>query len=277
MQIRLFAFDLDGTILHSQHALSPRNAQALRLAHEQGVEIVPATGRMRSFLPPSIAELPFIRYIVSSNGAAVYDRKADRVLYENMMSGALAEHCFDIVAPYRVFSEVYVNGEAYTDRSMWERRETEFGYPAERIAFMKNKKYNIVEDFRTFLRRKDVKVEKYNMPYVPESVFDDMMSFLGKQEDLVVACSGFTNIELNNRTTSKADGLRGLGELLGIPREAMMTIGDNGNDVSMLRYAGLSAAVANASAEAKAAADVLTDACTEDGVAKAIEKYILKA
>ena len=275
MKIRLFAFDLDGTILHHQHALSPRNAEALRRAHEQGVEIVPATGRMRTFLPPSIAELPFIRDVVSSNGAAVYDRKEKKVIYENMMPSSLAEHCFDLVAPYHVFSEVYVNGEAYTDRFMWERRETEFGYPPERVAFMKNKTYHIVDDFRTFLHRKDVKVEKYNMPYVPETIFEDLMAFLEKQEEIVVACSGFTNIELNNRTTSKADGLRGLGAVLGISAEEMMTIGDTGNDVSMLRYAGLSVAVANASAEAKAAAKVLTDACTEDGVAKAIEKYLL--
>ena len=152
MAIRLFAFDLDGTILHGHHEISERNRQALCLAHEKGVEIVPATGRMRTFLPPSIAELPFVRYMISSNGAAVYDRKADKVLYENMMPGELAEHCFDLVAQFHVFSEVYVNGEAYTDRSMWERRETEFGYPEERLRFMKNKKYNIVDDFRTFLR-----------------------------------------------------------------------------------------------------------------------------
>ena len=144
----------------------------------RGVEIVPATGRMRSFLPAVHYVAPFYPLYCFPTVRPYMIGKKDRVVYENMMPAGLAERCFELVASYHVFSEVYVNGEAYTDRYMWERRNQNMVIRKERIAFMKNKRYHIVDDFRSFLRREDVKVEKYNMPYKPEAVFHEMMEFL---------------------------------------------------------------------------------------------------
>ena len=72
-KIRLLAFDLDGTMLQRGNVLSPAAEKALEKADHAGILTVPATGRLRDFLPPCLVRLPFIRYAITSNGAAVYD------------------------------------------------------------------------------------------------------------------------------------------------------------------------------------------------------------
>ena len=74
---RLIALDLDGTLLDRQGAVTPRTRQAIADAVAQGVVVLPATGRPLSNLPPVVAQLPGIRYAITSNGAAVWDLGAD--------------------------------------------------------------------------------------------------------------------------------------------------------------------------------------------------------
>ena len=74
--VRLVAFDLDGTTLHGHAQLSARNRQAMERASAAGVLLVPATGRVKNFIPPCLTELPFIRYAITSNGGAVWDLRA---------------------------------------------------------------------------------------------------------------------------------------------------------------------------------------------------------
>jgi hydroxymethylpyrimidine pyrophosphatase-like HAD family hydrolase len=84
------------------------------------------------------------------------------------------------------------------------------------------------------------------------------------------------NIEVNAAGVSKGKTLVNLGKLLGIRREEIMACGDGANDTDMIREAGLGVAMANAVECVKEAADVMTDSNDEEGVAKAIEKYVLK-
>ena len=72
--IRLVALDLDGTLLDSQSQISPRTRQAIADAAGRGVIVLPCTGRPLASLPPLVAQLPGIRYAITSNGAAVGDK-----------------------------------------------------------------------------------------------------------------------------------------------------------------------------------------------------------
>ena len=82
MNIRLIAFDLDGTLLNSEKTVSPRTKAALTRAAEHGVVLVPATGRLHRDLPADVASLPSLRYVIAINGAEVFDLKEDRLLYQ---------------------------------------------------------------------------------------------------------------------------------------------------------------------------------------------------
>ena len=93
---------------------------------------------------------------------------------------------------------------------------------------------------------------------------------------LVLTSSLPDNIEVNALGADKGHALEALAQRLGIPREKVMALGDNGNDVTMLEYAGVSVCMGDGSDSAKAAAKYLTAPHTEDGLAKAIRKFALK-
>ena len=83
------------------------------------------------------------------------------------------------------------------------------------------------------------------------------------------------NLEINARGVTKGRGLLVLAETLGLSRSQVMACGDSGNDLTMIQNAGLGVAMANATPEVLAAADFVTASNNEDGVAKAIERFVL--
>ena len=82
MNIRLIAFDLDGTLLNSEKAVSPRTRAALERAAGKGALLVPATGRLHHDMPEDVRSLPSFRYVIAINGAEVYDFQEERLLHE---------------------------------------------------------------------------------------------------------------------------------------------------------------------------------------------------
>ena len=71
MSVKLIAFDLDGTLLNDNKQLPAENLNAMRMAVEAGVQLVPATGRILRSLPAGFAELGLFRYCIFANGAEV--------------------------------------------------------------------------------------------------------------------------------------------------------------------------------------------------------------
>lgn len=84
-----------------------------------------------------------------------------------------------------------------------------------------------------------------------------------------------TNAEINNKTATKGRALQSLAQMLGVKRQEVLAIGDSGNDLSMLSYAGIPLAVANASSKAKLAAVEILPPNDQNAVAYALKKYIL--
>ena len=82
MSIQMILLDLDGTLLTSDKRLSPGNRAALERAAARGVHIVPSTGRFYSGMPQVVRELPFVRYVVSINGALIYDAAEDKAYFQ---------------------------------------------------------------------------------------------------------------------------------------------------------------------------------------------------
>ena len=81
-KIGIIALDLDGTLLNSNKELSAGNLAALQRAANAGIEIVPTTGRFYGGMPSVIRELPFVRYVITVNGAEVADLKTGEVIYK---------------------------------------------------------------------------------------------------------------------------------------------------------------------------------------------------
>ena len=143
--IRLVAFDLDGTTVQSGSVLSARNREAIRAAAEKGVLMVPATGRVKEFLPTALTEMPEIRYAMTSNGAAVWDLHTGELLCGDLISVEAALNAQKVFEKYNLYIEYYVNGKAVALTGSPERARENGDFPKEKHHFL-TKNYTYVDD-----------------------------------------------------------------------------------------------------------------------------------
>ncbi len=274
MAIKLIAVDMDGTLLLDDHtSVSERNVRALCKAMEQGVLVVPASGRMLTFLPEQVRNLPGVRYAVTSNGAAAHDLETGEKIYTDYLPLDLVEKIVAAVPASVTMLEVYVDGKSYTSRECYENIPN-YRFPPEYGVFLLRKR-TVVDDIMKHLRENKLQVEKINLPHQAEPLHTELWNQLEAMGGLALVSSQPNNIEINAAGTNKGAALVALCKHLGIPMEDVMALGDSWNDLDMLRLSGFPVAMANAEERVKKVARVVTASYLEDGVAQAVEKYVL--
>lgn len=271
-RMKLIALDMDETLLSTDGTLSQGNRQALLKAMECGIEVVIATGRVESALPGDVLELPGLRYAVTSNGARVLDLKNGRELYRNCIDW----ECLKPVLPELVggqrLIEVFAEGRVYAPRAFMED-PTAFGVPAYRVPYIRNSRIPVADIDEVLYDRRD-RLESINLCYADQEQREGDRELLSRFSGLTVTSSMSYNLEIGGGTASKADGLAQLCTVLGIRPAEVMACGDSGNDIEMLRFAGLSVAMGNAGGEVKQAARFVTLSNDRDGVAAAIQTHL---
>ena len=270
---RLIAFDLDGTFLDDEKQIPEENLRAIERAAGRGVEIVPATGRIYRGIPEELKALPFIRYYILSNGAAVYDAREDRLLYRGDIPLELALRCYAYLDSLPVIYDCYQNEMGYMSRAMYERAEEYLaGEPG--ILKLVHQLRVPVEDLKETLRRRGEPLQKLQMYFRPEDL-DERERQLKQIPALFPALKATSsvscNIEVNSVEAGKGKALAALCRALGLSLEETVAFGDGTNDLEMLRCAGLGVAMENASDEVKAGADLVTARNTDCGVARCLE------
>lgn len=275
MNIQLIAIDMDGTTLKNDHSsISPRTRKAIESALAKGIAVVPATGRNDALLPACVIDIPGIRYAITSNGAVVHDRKEKKNIHSNFIPAPLALQVLEMLPTKEILVEVFRNGRLYVEQGFLEILER---YPVEFLSIDFMKSISVpVNGLTDFIQKHGDSIEKINLPYIPPHWQHLLSERLSAVESSVAVTSSISdNMEINSKGATKGAALRWLCDNLNIPRENVLAVGDNGNDIDMLEYAGMSAAMANGTEEAKAAANTVTLSCEDDGVALAIEKYAL--
>lgn len=275
MKIKLLAFDLDGTTLVKHSLLPEANRRALLAAAEKGVLLVPATGRMLGFLPENIRELP-VRYAITSNGGAVYDLATGEPLVENLIPNEKARAVQAILENYDIYIEYYTHGEAITRRDMPKLARTHFGLPESKWGFVDGKNYTLTDSLGGMLRESGLCPEKINLPFLEAGQRREIWEKLEALGGLRLTSSIPDNMEVNAEAAHKGGALLALAEKLGFGREEIMALGDNGNDVTMLRAAGCSVAMGDSSPEALGAARYTTAPHDQEGLAMAVRRFVLE-
>lgn len=272
MAIKLIATDLDGTLMSSDHiTITERTVNALRQAHDNGVKIAIATGRPMCIIGSVIKQVPFVDYIIYSNGAGVLDRHTDKIIYESLIPGKDACELIDYLMGFEVFFDVSYKGESHFQEGVQkyfmdnDEFSTEF---VEEVA----RSMHPHESLKAYLIGNGV--EKITLYTVKDKDFncirDKFLSY-----DFSVATSFKGNLEATTIEANKGSAVKGICGVLGITAREAMTFGDAGNDCPMLEFAEYSFAMGNATEECKAAARFVTDTNADDGLAKAVEKYVL--
>ena len=273
MSIKLIALDLDGTTLDNRGKLPAENKTALERAIRSGVDVVVASGRCYEALPKEVTGIEGVQYSITSNGAQIRDLRTGERLFSNCISKNAIRRVRDIVAENGYDIEVFVDGRAYMERSIWEEiRDNGSSY--RRREYIVNTR-NPIDDLLGFMMENDEDVENINFFFEDLAVKPAIGKVLSQLEDEATLTTSFDhNWEIEGKTTSKAAALRELSRILGVKTEEMMSFGDSPNDIPMIREAGIGVAVGNAKDSVKEIADYVTASNEDAGVAKAVYKFV---
>ena len=272
--IKIITLDLDGTLLNFDKQLSVRNLNALTAAAAKGILIVPATGRLASALTPAVRELPFLKYVISVNGALIEDVCSDQILRRAEISCNDALRILDVLSDYPGIYDCYIDGCGYMNADMLERA-ADYTIDRHHLELVLNTR-KPVSDLKAYLREANCTVQKSQIMFRSREDRDRYLPDIAKRlPEFLLSCTYSSNIEINSRDASKGAALSFLCDYLGIPCSSAMSFGDGSNDVSMLQTAGIGVIMSNADRELHRYGDIIAPPCDEDGVAQIIEKYVL--
>ncbi|ASW42416.1 Cof-type HAD-IIB family hydrolase [Clostridium isatidis] len=277
-KIKLICIDMDGTLLNSKHEVSDENKKAIKKAHDRGVNIALCTGRM--FLSAKYyANLIGINTpIIASNGAFIKNGYNDKAIYENPLPKDIAIEIYKIAKKYRLT----IQFNSWNVLFMETPASEEHAYvvmnrdlPKEkRVKFIINEKLDeAIQNYEGNILKAGVieKAANKDKLWTAKEEIKDIF-----RDKLHVVSSGDNNFEITVGSVSKGNATAYLANMLNIPQEEVMCIGDSENDLSMIKYAGIGVAMGNGLDIVKEAADFITDTNDNSGVSKAIERFVLK-
>ena len=269
MTVKLIAIDIDGTLLNTDRKVTTEVNEAIHAAKEAGIRVVLCTGRPFPGVVPLIEELGLDKtddYVITYNGALVQNTHTKESIIDYMMTHD------DYLTLEKAAEEAGSHFHAIHNEGIFT--------PNRDIS-----KYSVQEafiiDIPLFYRtREEMDPEvKYNkMMMIDEAdVLEAAVSRLPQEiwDNYTILRSEPFYLEILNKNASKGKAVKALAEHLGIDQKDVMAIGDSGNDVDLVDFAGIGVAMDNATDEVKAVADVVTTSNNEHGVAQAIYKYAL--
>ena len=270
--IKLIALDLDGTTL-TRNGLTRRTKETLEEAIRRGIHVVIATGRPYVALPQEVLEIKGLEYIAISNGGHVVDPECN-FIYSNCASKDAMLEVREIMKETGYPVEVFTGGCAYVDQRLYDDlKENGSTYMGARYILRTRKP---VEDIYDFWLQHSGEIENINTHYESLEVRASMWKRFEEIPGITVTSSQRNNIELVGETTSKANALRHLTQMLSLDMDQIVAFGDSLNDLDMLQAAGISVAMGNADEELKKRADFICPTNEEEGVCYTIRKYIFE-
>lgn len=277
MNIKLIVTDLDGTFLNSNHLTIPKeNIDAFKRAHEMGIKVAIASGRTKILADNVTEQLPFLDYLITSNGAITYDLHTRQVVCSTLMSNTQSVEIFNILKDYNLIYEIYYNGDCYMNNKSYAMFDGEHVPP--HIHDLLKDFIKPVESLETLIDGQGI--EKLNILSLTGEERLEIEEKINKTCDVAFA-SSFPiikgkngNLEMTHKDATKGFAIKGLCNALGIDNSNVMCFGDGENDCSMLEFADYSFAMANGTNLVKSTAKYVTDTNDNGGVAKAISKYV---
>jgi Cof subfamily protein (haloacid dehalogenase superfamily) len=271
-RIRALFVDLDGTLVSVDEQVSPRVRRAIEQARAAGCAVILCTGRTRFTAQPIADQLDQPGYLVASNGGVAMHLETGKVVHSLKMPIPLA---LDVA---KAIISVGASPYIYEDSTLP-------GVENARVLYHPDLP---VGHFATPPRYRPHAALLEDLPFVPISVsafgpiphirplVAPLQERLAGQVSIVQTGTETTwGIEIYVANVTKRTGAEAVVRELGLEREETLAIGDHFNDIELLQWAGLGVAMGNAQPEVQAAADYVTGSLHEDGVAQAIERFIL--
>lgn len=267
---KIIACDLDETLIRSDRTVSKEDIEAIKKAKALGLKFVLATGRGFNSVEGTLKDLGLYdladEYVISYNGGAITENKDSKLLHFEGISFELASELYERGLDYDVCIHVYTKDQVY----VYNYTQEEIDYLAGRMEVTEIFDKNI-----DFLKGQEIVKCLYmntDFAYLNQ-IEEDLKDITGEVD---VSYSANRYIEFNQQGVTKGAGLKKLADLLGVDMKDTITIGDNINDLSMIKAAGLGVGVRNAVESMKKDCDYITKAtCDENAVAEVIHTFVL--
>lgn len=267
--IELLALDVDGTLIDEKMVIPEPVRHAVARAQELGVTVTLATGRMLEATLPFARELRIEAPLICYQGGLIQAPSADRPLYRATMDRQLVR---DALAWRADRADQAWHMVLYADDALFLAEQR---YPESFYRDLLGQNLHWVDDLSSVLSRHEpVKFLFMADPHEADQIEAAMRQHFEGRMEIVRSHANF--VEGNPLGVSKGDALSRLADHLGVPRERVMAVGDQGNDIPMIDWAGIGVAMGNASPAAKPVADWVAPPFSEHGAAAAIERFILK-
>ena len=277
MPYKLIALDIDGTLLTARGEITPRTSQALNQAKQLGVQVVLVTGRRFSSARELVLRLELDVPLISHNGALTKNIETLEVVDFHPLDDSTAREVIGFGRQHGV--DIICNDDPHGLGKMVIEGISPDNKALHRYLNLYRSSVVEVEDLLSYVQSPPIQLT-VSGPCEPTDKFGERLSeALGDRIQIFKTryrTYDLTILDVMSLAASKGKSLAAIAARHGIAREEIMAVGDNHNDLTMLRYAGLGVVMGNAEDELKQMGFEQTASNEEDGVAQAIEKFILK-
>lgn len=270
MTYRLISLDMDGTLLNNDLKISEENIKAIHNAVLHHKNVVIATGRSLSEMNPYMQSLKDIRYFILESGAVVYDKLKEKIIYQKFFSADDVRKIIEIADKQDSMPQYFSDGYSYT---FLEKMLHMDKYNMAKFQQFYLKNVQRITDFDQFIKNKIHKMEKIIFYHQSLHEVEECYQLL-KDVHVEKPMVGMS-IEMSPAGVNKATGLRFLCQKLNLDIKDVIAVGDSDNDIEILQTAGLAIGVKNANENVKQVCNVTVSDNDNNGVAQAINKYLL--
>ncbi len=290
---KLMAIDLDGTLLNSYGEVSKETREALLKAKNNGTEVILASGRPISSTKTLALELGIDNYLISGNGAAVYDIKKEEIIYDRFLSKEQVINIAQLCEENSFFYNVYTEDEVITSSLNY----NVLFYHKENVKKPEEKRthINVVQNILEYIEQsgKD-RFLKITVCDESKFIFNSIIKKLKAIDGIDILDveymsrkkikSGTDDIsieyyytEITNENVNKWSAIEFLLNKLKINKEEVITVGDNVNDKEMIQNAGMGVVMGNGNPKMKEIANKVVADNNSEGVLEALKKFVLNA
>ena len=264
-KVKLVVIDLDGTLLDNQKEIHPFNQEMIQKVQQLGIPVTIATGRGMASTRKYAEQLGITEPLITYNGAVISTSDNSRILQRNLMPLAETKELIRELEDLDCYFKVYYDEYFLVDQEseLTQAFSKKFFIPYQ-IVGLKNLA-NIIES--------PLKITVIESPEKLERVWQLLQKWSAHFQ---VCRDSVSGIEITVRSADKGGALTVLCQEYGIQPCQVMAFGNEGNDINLIRVAGVGIAVANARPELKAVARFFTESNEDQGVGKGLQKYLLR-
>jgi Cof subfamily protein (haloacid dehalogenase superfamily) len=274
MKYKLLAIDMDGTFLNEEKKLTEANLEAVRKVASAGVKVVICSGRMPAGLKPFLKYMPQNQPVIAVNGSIILDHNNKEISYEAIDNETVIK-VIDLLRSE--FKEVYYH---FFDKNaacseVFEKMIKEYNRRNSFLSRDCRVELRIIPDTKEYIKQYNASISKIEICDDNSEILQKIRKRIREVCDVEVVSVGSSGIEITKSGLNKGSSLETLAKHYGYSLEECIAIGNDENDIEMIKKAGLGIAVKNAREDVKKAANYITEKDNNnDAVAEIIEKFI---